>query len=70
MDEFVVPDHANNAPTAPAHAPGAEGIKELIGAYRAGFLDLHFETGPKFTADGKVAHQWTMRGTHEGEFMG
>ena len=45
MDELVVSDHANSDPTAPAHAPGAEGIKELIGAYRAGFLDLHFETG-------------------------
>ncbi len=70
VDELVAPDHVNNDPTAPAHAPGAEGIKELIGAYRAGFPDLRFETGQMFAVDGKVAHHWIMKGTHEGEFMG
>ncbi len=70
VDELVAPDHVNNDPTAPDHAPGAEGIKELISAYRAGFPDLHFETGQMFAVDGKVAHHWIMTGTHEGEFMG
>jgi len=31
VDELVAPDHVNNDPTAPDHAPGAEGIKDLIG---------------------------------------
>jgi steroid delta-isomerase-like uncharacterized protein len=70
VDELVAPDHVNNDPTAPDHAPGAEGIKELIGTYRAGFPDLRFETGQMFAVDGKVAHHWILRGTHEGEFMG
>lgn len=42
VDEFVAPDHVNHDLTAPTHAPGAEGIKELIGAYRAGSPDLRF----------------------------
>lgn len=70
VDELVAPDHVNHDPTAPEHSPGAAGIKELIGMYRAGFPDLRFETGEMFAVDGKVAHHWTMRGTHEGEFMG
>lgn len=70
VDELVAPDHDNNDPTAPDHAPGAEGIRDLIGMYRAGFPDLRFETGEMFAADGRVAHRWTMTGTHEGEFMG
>lgn len=70
VDDLVAPDHVNNDPTAPEHAPGAEGIKGLIRAYRTGFPDLRFETGQMFAADGRVAHHWTMRGTHEGEFMG
>lgn len=42
VDGFVAPDHVNHDLTAPTHAPGAEGIKELIGAYRAGSPDLRF----------------------------
>ena len=70
VDELVAGDHVNDDPTAPDHAPGAEGIRELIGMYRAGFPDLRFETGEMFAVDGRVAHRWTMTGTHEGEFMG
>lgn len=70
VEELVAPDHVNHDPTAPEHPPGAAGIKELIGMYRAGFPDLRFETGEMFAVGGKVAHRWTMRGTHEGEFMG
>ena len=69
VDELVAPDHINNDPTAPDQAPGAAGIKELIGMVRADFPDLRFETGQVFAVDGKVAHHWIMRGTHEGEFM-
>ena len=61
VNEFVAPDHVNHDPTVPTHAPGAEGIKELIGAYRAGSPDLRFETGQMLAADGKVAHHRTMR---------
>jgi hypothetical protein len=61
VDEFVAPDHVNHDLTAPTHAPGAEGIKELIGAYHAGSPDLHFQTGQMLAVDGKVAHHRTLR---------
>ncbi len=61
VDEFVAPDHVNHDPTAPTHAPGAEGIKELIGAYRAGSPDLRFQIGQMLAVDGKVAYDRTLR---------
>ncbi len=70
-DELISPDHQNHDPTAPEVGEGPEGVKELIGAYRSAFPDLHFETGEMFSSgDGRVAHRWTMTGTHEGEMMG
>jgi steroid delta-isomerase-like uncharacterized protein len=70
-DELVAPDHVNHDPTAPETGEGPEGIKELIGAYRSAFPDLHFEIGEMFASgDGRVAHRWIMTGTHEGEMMG
>jgi len=69
-DELVAPDHVNHDPTAPAVPPGPEGVKELIGMYRAAFPDIRFETGEMICEGDTVAHRWTFTGTHQGEMMG
>ncbi len=50
--------------------PGPEGVKELIGMYRAAFPDIRFETGEMICEGDTVAHRWTFTGTHEGALMG
>ena len=69
-DELMALDHVNHDPTAPDVPPGSEGVKQLIGMYRAAFPDLRFHTGEMFAVNGRVAHRWTFTGTHEGEMMG
>lgn len=69
-DELIHPSHVNHDPTAPEVGEGPEGVKELVGMYRSAFPDLHFETGEMFATDGRVAHRWTLTGTHEGGMVG
>lgn len=69
-DELVAPDHVNHDPTAPEVPPGPEGVKQLIGMYRAAFPDIHFHTGEMISEGDTVAHRWTFTGTHEGAMMG
>ena len=69
-DELVAPGHVNRGPTAPAVPPGPEGVKELIGMYRAAFPDIRFETGEMVCEGDTVAYRWTFTGTHQGEMMG
>ncbi len=38
--------------------------------FRAAFPDLHVEVHDIFGAGDKVVTRFTMRGTHEGDFMG
>ncbi len=56
-DELIAPDHVNHDPTAPDVRPGPEGVKQLIGMYRAAFPDIHFHTGEMFAVEGRVAHR-------------
>ena len=44
-DGLDAPDHVNHDPTAPAVPPGPQGVKALIGMYRAAFPDIRFERG-------------------------
>jgi predicted ester cyclase len=51
-------------------AEGAEGVKQVIAAFRAAFPDLHVEID-EVVADGDVVMaRVTPTGTHNGELMG
>jgi steroid delta-isomerase-like uncharacterized protein len=49
---------------------GRLGLKQLITAYRIGFPDLHCTIEDEIDIGDRSAVIWTMRGTHEGLFMG
>jgi steroid delta-isomerase-like uncharacterized protein len=49
---------------------GPEGQRQVNERLWAAFPDLTFEVEDVFVADDRVASIGTMRGTHEGEFMG
>jgi steroid delta-isomerase-like uncharacterized protein len=58
----------HNAP--PNLPPGSEGLKALIGAFRAGFPDYKDTIEDVIVEGDKVVVRWTFRGTHQGEFLG
>jgi predicted ester cyclase len=49
---------------------GREGFKELILGFRAAFPDLNMDVGDIFGVEDRVVTRFTIRGTHQAEFMG
>ena len=67
-DHILHPDYVWHGPGADVE--GIEASKQMLGAYRAAFPDLHFTIEEQVTRGDKVWTWWTVEGTHEGEFMG
>lgn len=51
-------------------ARGNEGFRQVMGMFFAAFPDMHVEVTDIIAEGDKVASRGTMRGTHQGEFMG
>lgn len=69
VDELISPDHL--AHTALGGVPqGPSGLKWLIAMFRTAFPDLHCTVDGEFSVADQFAAHWTMRGTHQGFFMG
>lgn len=69
LSEIVAEDFVDHQ--APAGGPsGREGLAELVRVWRSAFPDMR-ESVEHLVAEGDmVVGHFTMRGTHEGEFMG
>jgi predicted ester cyclase len=69
LDELVSVD-------APAHIPGwgippnRLGLKQMIANLRTAFPDLYCTVDDEIEVDSKSAALWTMRGSHQGSFLG
>ena len=66
VDELVAKDsieHENNA-------HGAEGFKQTVAVFRTAFPDIQISVDDMIAEGDKVVARITMRGTHQGEFMG
>ncbi len=66
-DEAVFEEHL--APDF-AHPGGREGFKAMVLGFRSAFPDLAMEVRDMFGAGEKVVTRFTIRGTHQGEFLG
>ena len=64
-DESVFEEHL-----APDFMGDRNAFKAIIFGVRAGFSDFALEVDDMFGVDDKVVTRFTMRGTHDGEFMG
>jgi predicted ester cyclase len=53
-----------------AHPGGRQGFKAMVFGFRSAFPDLAMEIHDIFGAEDRVVTRWTMRGTHQGEFLG
>ena len=51
-------------------APGVEGQKQLLTAFRTAFPDLHVTSDDILVDGDRIAVRWTARGTHQGELLG
>jgi len=54
----------------PGQQQGREGLKEVIGAMRAAFPDIHWVLDEMIAEDDKVVSRFTWTGTHHGSFLG
>ena len=68
FDELLAADYVNH--DLPAPAPGAEGFKQVVARFRAGFPDLTVIAEETFADGDLVGNRGRFTGTHRGEFMG
>jgi len=57
-------------PTSPEPLKGAEGYMSVLGMMRSGFSDIQWTLEETVIEDNRVAARFTMKGTHNGTFMG
>jgi steroid delta-isomerase-like uncharacterized protein len=54
----------------PGQQQGREGLKEVIGAFRTAFPDIHWVIEEMVGEGEKVFSRFTWHGTHRGQFFG
>lgn len=69
MEDLVVEDFVELDPM-PGQRQGREGLKEVIGAMRAAFPDMHWVVEEMVAEEDKVVTRFTWTGTHRGTFLG
>jgi len=69
VDDFLAPTYARHrSPTTPPLT--REDQKQLLAAFRTAFSDVKITIEDVIAEGDKVAFRSTMRGTHQGEFLG
>ena len=69
VDELVGANIIDHSPM-PGQGPGSEGLKDALTMFRGAFPDLQVTIEDMIAEGEKVVVRVTMRGTHQGEFMG
>jgi steroid delta-isomerase-like uncharacterized protein len=68
-DELVAPTYLLQGMPTPA-PPGPESVKQGAAAWRRAFPNGHCTVDDILAEGDRVAYRWTIRGTHQGGFMG
>ena len=69
IDELCSPDWLDHDPL-PGTTPDFAGLKDFVTQIRAAFPDLQVTADERIGEGDRLAVRSTMRGTHEGDFMG
>ena len=69
-EELVSPHAVFHAPTSSEPLRVPEGYLQLLGLLRAAFPDVQWTLEEMVAEGDKVAVRFTMRGTHQGSFLG
>jgi steroid delta-isomerase-like uncharacterized protein len=69
VDELISPDFVDHSawPGIPANR---EGVKQIFGMFHAALADLHVVIHDQLAEADRVATRKTLRGTHQGDFLG
>ena len=67
FDEIIAPHYVNH--DLPAPAPGPDGLRQVVGMFKAGFPDLHATVEAAIAEGDQVATRGNITGTHNGPFM-
>ena len=67
LEELVAPDYVYHGPFGEMDL---EGVKPLYTAFLTAFPDAHVVVEDLIAEGDKVVARFTMRGTHQGEFIG
>lgn len=70
VDELFAADCVDHVPLLPEEIRGREGHKQMIQAFRATFPDLEMSIDELVAEGDTVAFRFSLRGTHDGDFMG
>ena len=69
MDELISPNFVNHS--APAGIPPTrDGYRQYVEVLLASFPDIHLDIEDLISEGDKVVVRYTVRGTHQGSFMG
>ena|SRR5579862_8711395 len=66
----IVEDNFIELDPLPGQRQGREGLKEVIGMFRAAFPDIHWVSDETIASGDKVVTRFTWTGTHRGTFLG
>ncbi len=69
VGEFFTPDYVAHV-TGQDMTGGHDAIRGILRMYRSAFPDLQFQVEILVEGKDRVAWQRTLRGTHEGDFIG
>lgn len=70
VDESMPSDFELHDPATPETISGPEEFKAFVRRYRSAFPDITFTIEDRVVGEDEVVDRYTVRGTHEGEFMG
>lgn len=70
LDELLTPDSMDYSTLHGEPEQGSTGFRQIITMFRAAFPDIHLTIDDEIYTGDKVAHRWTLRGTHQAPFMG
>ena len=69
IDLFFHKRYVYHEPGTP-EVRGTDGLRQLLSAYRTALPDMSATIEDMIGEDEKVAHRFTIRGTHKGDLMG
>lgn len=69
-DEIISPSATFHVPFLPEPVQGPSGYLQIIGIMRQAFPDVQWSLEETVIEGNTVAARFTLRGTHQGEFLG
>jgi len=70
IEEIYWPEYVLHAPIGTGDTVGYAGLRQRVVEFRTGFPDIQFTVESIIMEGDDASARWTLRGTHEGDFVG